>query len=1124
MSRKIPKPDTLQINKYQNALTFLADPDRQVQGGFGNGSKSNILINYAANGATADKENLVPSRTNLVNLTFRDIRGDGTVGELDPFYVSDFSSEIDGWKVNRAAVSASETEPSTGETDVLKFWANDEEGTHNIYRSIVLKRNQKIRVTGKFYVPSSNSNVKGFGILLQGNGNNGRYQDFTLDQWVEFDIEFVNRYAYVDPSSTSLNIYGIISDGSYSFVGANDSNNDIVYVKDIKIQRLGPVAHWVFDEMYNKQGELIYESNFYGGTDDWHSYNGSIVQVNNEIDGYRHVLKVQANTTNPTALDYHGTYKRSFLRPHATYRIKGKIYIPSTNTNLAQVDIVCSWPNADYNISKQDEWADFDFTIKVDSNSNWPIRFRALDASGSNHFAGTGVDNDDIFYVRDIVVYSIGGGYIGEDWAKGGADYSNVSSLSKYNASPHNYTSDYSYGDFSIDGSTVYNLSDVPTTWMQMANNIISGPIDPNIKLFRLRFRQRVDSDYSGVDRVLVRICLDDENSYADKSLYYVDGWKTASYHGSYQDYTVDNTDGKLFDIIFKFNNLPSNAKYLSISIGSDHGVGGKKYYLHDIKIEQISNGHHLLFSDGFDYKNQMTKKSIVYSGGKTVEFDGTNDYFKTDDNTKLAEMFQEKSFTVLAWVWFNDSSTGDQPLLSIGAPDIDQLLHIVRRDNKPFMGFYGDDLHGETILTPNKWWFLIFVWDALIKEQRIYVNGILDAHKASNILNVPNGHPLRIGANRNYSYLNGSIAELALVNYAATENDLLMLTMQHNCSLRASSNGDYGFIKGYISPVGQSSIKYQRIFIDIDSSINWALQIESLKVPVNNTIMTTIEYKTNNELYLRDGWGPAISLPTVQDSFKKQSILFANMNGSIDTILLNPSSNSPGAYLDTKNITIKDMTFPTPYNHGRCYGDLHKAGWGIHPAAIQLDGVNDHIDYGPINAVGANPFLFFGWLKTNATSGTIISRRYNTDTWYLVQLHDSNGKLRVELSYDYANRNTTGHYYNYYSDNPVNDGVWHSYAVARDNNGDIYLFVDKTKQTAEYPFPETLDSPDSNDVQFKIGAWGANNYDPFSGLIGIHVGLVFNTDTLKELATFENLSELVNNFHDQTQHKYLGG
>jgi len=141
--------------------------------------------------------------------------------------------------------------------------------------------------------------------------------------------------------------------------------------------------------------------------------------------------------------------------------------------------------------------------------------------------------------------------------------------------------------------------------------------------------------------------------------------------------------------------------------------------------------------------------------------------------------VFYQHSFTVTAWVNYNDEFSNDKGLLFACQSDsVDKCLHITRRNVKPYFGFWADDLAGNTYLSRNKWWFLAFTWDSLTKQRNISVNGKLDARGTSRgLLNVSSGQ-VSIG-NDWGNYMNGSIANVQIYNTVLTPQEIQYLYQQ---------------------------------------------------------------------------------------------------------------------------------------------------------------------------------------------------------------------------------------------------------------------------------------------------------------------------------------------------------
>jgi two-component SAPR family response regulator len=97
-----------------------------------------------------------------------------------------------------------------------------------------------------------------------------------------------------------------------------------------------------------------------------------------------------------------------------------------------------------------------------------------------------------------------------------------------------------------------------------------------------------------------------------------------------------------------------------------------------------------------------------------------------------LAEELHIKNqdFTVTAWIKipkFIENKT-DYCILGTKNNAYQQGLHFLIREKKPYMGFFNNDLAGNTVLEAGKWYHLGWRYNKINGEQAIFVNGKLDA------------------------------------------------------------------------------------------------------------------------------------------------------------------------------------------------------------------------------------------------------------------------------------------------------------------------------------------------------------------------------------------------------------
>jgi DNA-binding SARP family transcriptional activator len=90
----------------------------------------------------------------------------------------------------------------------------------------------------------------------------------------------------------------------------------------------------------------------------------------------------------------------------------------------------------------------------------------------------------------------------------------------------------------------------------------------------------------------------------------------------------------------------------------------------------------------------------------------------------------KDHDFTVTAWVKIPKylARKADYCILGTKNNAYQQGLHLLIREKKPYMGFFNNDLAGNTILEAGKWYHLGWRYNKLNGEQAIFVNGKLDA------------------------------------------------------------------------------------------------------------------------------------------------------------------------------------------------------------------------------------------------------------------------------------------------------------------------------------------------------------------------------------------------------------
>ena len=108
----------------------------------------------------------------------------------------------------------------------------------------------------------------------------------------------------------------------------------------------------------------------------------------------------------------------------------------------------------------------------------------------------------------------------------------------------------------------------------------------------------------------------------------------------------------------------------------------------------------------------------------RAAYFDGNNDYISTPHID-----LNNRSFSVAVWLKVYDFDGGDEVIISQQESSTqNHYLHITIRNQRPFFGFYGNDLTGSTSLSASQWYHLVFIYDSTTTDRKIYLNGALDA------------------------------------------------------------------------------------------------------------------------------------------------------------------------------------------------------------------------------------------------------------------------------------------------------------------------------------------------------------------------------------------------------------
>lgn len=121
-------------------------------------------------------------------------------------------------------------------------------------------------------------------------------------------------------------------------------------------------------------------------------------------------------------------------------------------------------------------------------------------------------------------------------------------------------------------------------------------------------------------------------------------------------------------------------------------------------------------------------------SNNGLIVFNGTTQYVAP---TGLTDSFWQSNWTASFWVNFNTLNTTsdsslDKTLIQHGTSILGVIgtrngLQLSQRNSKIYFGLFNDDISGNTILSTNSWYNIVYTLNNTSYSKQIYVNGVLD-------------------------------------------------------------------------------------------------------------------------------------------------------------------------------------------------------------------------------------------------------------------------------------------------------------------------------------------------------------------------------------------------------------
>ncbi|CAF3979332.1 unnamed protein product [Adineta steineri] len=136
-------------------------------------------------------------------------------------------------------------------------------------------------------------------------------------------------------------------------------------------------------------------------------------------------------------------------------------------------------------------------------------------------------------------------------------------------------------------------------------------------------------------------------------------------------------------------------------------------------------------------------------------------------------------SFTVQCWIHPTSLSTYHNTILAqCQNPSLRNCLHMGIRNTTLYMNYYDETLQSKSILKPDNWYHVAFVFDSVSLQLSIYLNGKQDVTKKVSVSNYGTTDSITIGTSyitrQHHTHFDGYIDQLSIVSSARSAEDIL--------------------------------------------------------------------------------------------------------------------------------------------------------------------------------------------------------------------------------------------------------------------------------------------------------------------------------------------------------------
>jgi len=157
-------------------------------------------------------------------------------GSQTPKWASNFSAGADGvTKIGGTATG--NIDGIGGQDDVLRFYADGSTGSHALIGPVGLDFGCKYSIAYDYYIPAANTNIKSISATVNSvaAGSIGA----VLGAWTTAG-DFINNVAGV---SVVVYFFARNAAGSTSFTGANSITDDLFYIKNVRLAKVGALTN-----------------------------------------------------------------------------------------------------------------------------------------------------------------------------------------------------------------------------------------------------------------------------------------------------------------------------------------------------------------------------------------------------------------------------------------------------------------------------------------------------------------------------------------------------------------------------------------------------------------------------------------------------------------------------------------------------------------------------------------------------------------------------------------------------------------------------------------------------------------------------------------------------------------